>query len=69
MRQTNIKLRSQFVLFGVTQKQVAAEMGVNNRVFNNKLGRRMVNGYIIKFTDEQKAWLSDRFDIPVMDIE
>lgn len=65
----NRKLRSKFVLEGIAQNEVAAEMGINVRVFNNKLGRRMVNGYEIRFTEGQKEWLSKRFDIPVEDIE
>ena len=57
------------VLLGVTQKSVAAEMGINERVFNNKLGRRRVNGYESRFTYEQKYWLAERFGIAVTDIE
>ena len=69
MNERNTKLRSRFVLYGVTQKQVAAEMGINARVFNNKLGLRTVNGYVIRFTQAQKEWLAERFDMEVKDIE
>ena len=69
MKNANSKLRSLIVLHGTTQKRVAAEMGINTRVFNNKLNMRTVNGYVIRFTPAQKEWLSERFNIPVADIE
>jgi hypothetical protein len=69
MNKTNNKLRSQFVLFNVRQKDVAAEMGINKRVFNNKLFRRTINGYKVYFTEEQKQWLAKRFNMDVNDIE
>lgn len=69
MNDKNSKLRSRFVLAGVLQKQVAEEMGINTRVFNNKLRQRTVNGYKIYFTPAEKEWLSKRFNIPVADIE
>ena len=69
MNKTNNKLRSKFVLFGVQQKEVAAEMGINPRVFNNKLRRRTINGYKVYFTEDQKKWLAERFNMNVNEIE
>lgn len=69
MNKTNNKLRSQFVLFDVQQKEVAAEMGINPRVFNNKLRHRTVNGYKVRFTEDQKQWLAERFNMNVNEIE
>ena len=62
-------LRSQIVLHGITIKDLAAEMGINYRVFRNKLGRRTVNGYVVQFTDAQKEWLAAKFGINTTDIE
>lgn len=53
----------------MAQKEVAAEMGINTRVFNNKLRLRTVNGYVARFTDEQKKWLAERFGIDASEIE
>ena len=69
MNEVNKKLCSQFVLHGETQKHVAAEMGINARVFNNKLRRRTVNGYVVQFTQAQKEWLAERFGIKAEEIE
>ena len=44
-------------------------MGINRRVFSNKLGRRTVNGYVIQFTEAQKEWLAAKFGIETTDIE
>lgn len=44
-------------------------MGINARVFGNKLCRRNVNGYVCKFTEAQKEWLAARFGILVEEIE
>lgn len=57
------------VLMGITHKKLAQEMGINERVFNNKLARRKVNGYEARFTDTQKEWLANRFGIDVTEIE
>lgn len=62
-------LVSKFVAEDVKQKEVAAEMGINARVFNNKLRLRTVNGYQARFTDEQKEWLAERFGIDASEIE
>ena len=62
-------LRSQMALNGITIKELAAEMGINRRVFSNKLGRRKVNGYEIHFTEGQKEWLASKFGIDTTDIE
>lgn len=62
-------LRSKIALEGITIKELAAEMGINRRVFSNKLGRRMVNGYVIQFTEAQKEWLAAKFGIDTTDIE
>lgn len=62
-------LRSKIALQGITIKELAAEMGINRRVFSNKLGRRSVNGYEAQFTDAQKEWLADKFGIDTTDIE
>ena len=56
-------------LHGITIKELAAEMGINRRVFSNKLGKRTVNGYVIRFTDEQKRWLAEKFDMSITEIE
>lgn len=57
------------ILFGVTHKELAAEMGINARVFGNKLCQRTVNGYVCRFTEAQKEWLAARFGIAVEEIE
>lgn len=62
-------LRSQMVLQGITIKELATEMGINRRVFSNKLGRRTVNGCVVKFTEQQKEWLATKFGINTTDIE
>ena len=62
-------LRSQMALQGITIKELAVEMGINRRVFSNKLGRRKVNGYEIRFTEPQKEWLAAKFGINTTDIE
>ena len=62
-------LRSQMALQGITIKELSKEMGINRRVFSNKLGRRVVNGYVIQFTEAQKEWLADKFGIEITDIE
>lgn len=62
-------LRSQMALHGITIKELATEMGINCRVFSNKLGRRMVNGYLSHFTEAQKEWLAAKFGIETTDIE
>lgn len=65
----NRVLRSKMVLMGITHKELAEEMGINRRVFSNKLARRVVNGYTIQFTDAQKEWLANRFGLDVTEIE
>lgn len=62
-------LRSQIALHGITIKELATEMGINRRVFSNKLGKRKVNGYVIHFTEAQKEWLAAKFGIETTDIE
>lgn len=44
-------------------------MGINTRVFGNKLAQRTVNGYKCRFTEAQKEWLAARFGIAVEEIE
>lgn len=62
-------LRSQMALQGITIKELSTEMGVNRRVFSNKLARRTVNGYVVHFTEAQKEWLANKFGINTTDIE
>ena len=62
-------LRSQMALHGIIIKELADEMGINRRVFSNKLGRRKVNGYVCVFTEQQKEWLAAKFGINTTDIE
>lgn len=69
IRKVNMILRSQMALQGITIKELSKEMGINRRVFSNKLGRRVVNGYVIQFTEAQKEWLADKFGIEITDIE
>lgn len=57
------------ILHGVTHKDLAAEMGINVRVFGNKLAQRTVNGYKCRFTEAQREWLAERFGIAVEEIE
>lgn len=62
-------LRSKIALQGITIKELAAEMGINRRVFSNKLGRRKVGPYVSHFTEAQKEWLAAKFGINTTDIE
>lgn len=57
------------ILFGITHKELAAELGINARVFGNKLARRNVNGYTCRFTEAQKEQLAARFGIAIEEIE
>ena len=60
----NNELVAQIVRKGLTQKQVAIEMGLNPRTFNNKLHRRaQANGNEAHFKASEKAWLSKRLNM------
>ena len=56
-------------MHGITIKQLAVEMGINRRVLSNKLGNRTVNGYVAHFTEAQKEWLANKFEISMNEIE
>lgn len=50
-------------------KEVAEEMGINRKVFANKINQSVVNGYVAKFKPIEKVWLANRFGIKESDIE
>lgn len=65
----NKKLKTKMFEMGVTHKQVAALLGINAKVFTNKINKITINGYEAKFTKAEKVVLSLKFDIPEEEIE
>lgn len=65
----NKKLKLAMYEKEVTHKDVSASMGINTKVFTNKINKRVVNGYEARFTDAEKVWLADAFGVAVSDIE
>lgn len=65
----NKKLKTKMYEMGVTHKQVADFIGINAKVFTNKINRLVVNGYEAKFTETEKIVLAMKFDINKDDIE
>ena len=65
----NKKLKTKMFEMGVTHKQVATLLGINTRVFTNKINRQLVNGYETKFTAAEKIVLALKFDLNENDIE
>lgn len=49
--------------------EVAEEMGINRKVFCNKINHRVANGYVARFKPVEKAWLANKFGIKESDIE
>jgi len=49
--------------------EIAEEMGMNRKVFGNKINHREVNGYVARFKPVEKAWLANKFGIKESDIE
>lgn len=54
---------------GIKYKDIAEEMGINQKIFANKINHLVVNGYEAKFKHIEKVWLAMRFGINVEDIE
>lgn len=50
-------------------KDVAEVLGINTKVFTNKLNHRKVNGYEARFTYSEKATLASMFGLLIIDIE
>ena len=65
----NKKLRRAMFDKEVTQKETAAKMGINAKVFQNKINQRTVNGYLVRFTVAEKVWLACEFGINENDID
>ena len=54
---------------GKKHRDVAKVLGINTKVFTNKLNRRTVNGYEARFTTSEKAMLASMFELLIIDIE
>lgn len=52
-----------------THKKGAEILGINARVFTNKINKRFVNGYESKFTVAEKNLLAAKFNLNVEEIE
>jgi predicted DNA-binding protein (UPF0251 family) len=65
----NKKLKMAIFEKEMKYKEVAEEMGINRKVFMNKINQSVVNGYVAKFKPIEKVWLANRFGIKVSDIE
>jgi DNA-binding transcriptional regulator LsrR (DeoR family) len=65
----NKKLKFAMLMEDVTQKEVAAEMSINARVFRNKINNSVVNGYVARFKPCEKKWLAERFNLKESEIE
>ena len=49
--------------------EIAEAMGINRKVFCNKINHNVVNGYVARFKPVEKAWLAKEFGINENDIE
>lgn len=47
----------------------AAMLGINAKVFKNKINHQVVNGKTAKFTDSEKEKLASEYKIKITDIE
>lgn len=65
----NKKLKTAMFEREITHKAAAERLGINSRVFTNKLNKRVVNGYQAGFTVSEKNMLAMLFDVPVTEIE
>lgn len=65
----NDKLKAKAILNKATLKELAEQMGINQRVFYNKLNRRMVNGYEAHFTNDEKLFLAKTLGMKEKDIK
>ena len=65
----NKKLKTKMFEDGYTHKEVAECLGINTKVFTNKINRLVVNGYETKFTEAEKIALALKFGIDKNDIE
>lgn len=65
----NKKLKTKMYKMSATHKQVAEFLGINTKVFTNKINRLVVNGYEAKFTTTEKMALAMKFGIKENDIE
>lgn len=66
----NVHIKAALRLNCVTYTEVAKDIGINARVFANKMNRRkQPNGNTARFTDFEKRYLSERFDVDVKVIE
>lgn len=65
----NKTLKTAMFAAGVTHKKAAEKLGINYRVFTNKINHITVNGYQAKFTVAEKALLATIFEIDVNSIE
>ena len=52
-----------------THKQAAEMLGINARVFTNKINKRIINGYEASFTPAEKTMLAAQYQINVNEIQ
>lgn len=65
----NGKLKTAMFEREVTHRKAAAILGINPRVFTNKINKRVVNGYEATFTVAEKSLLATEFALNAEDIE
>ena len=65
----NRKLKTAMFEREITHRKAAAILGINPRVFTNKINKRVVNGYEATFTAPEKALLATEFEIDANEIE
>lgn len=65
----NKKLKIAIYENEMNYKEVAEEMGINRKVFCNKINNFPVNGYVARFKPIERVWLANRFGIKESDIE
>ena len=66
----NSKLKARIVEKGLTQTQLAKELGMNTRTFYLKINhRKLPSGNTARFKESEKVWLSQRLNMDVRAIE
>lgn len=59
----NQMLKGAIVAAGEDQKKVAADMGLNIKTFYNKINLRTRKGRVVRFNEQERAYLAERFGI------